>query len=247
MRRFEGRTFLVVGASSGIGRATAERLASEGGRVVGVARTSETLQAAIAALPGEGHQAIAADAVDYAALAPVIAAGKAAGGFSGAALCAGVNALRPLALLDEAGLRTILDVNVVSTLNATRAFTKAAAKSGGSVVWLSSVATERGSAGFIAYAAAKGALNGALKSVAAEVAGRNIRVNAVAAGVVQTPMADGWMAKLSEDQRRAVESGHLFGLGRPEDVAGAIAFLLSDDSRWMTGATMTVDGGLSVR
>jgi NAD(P)-dependent dehydrogenase (short-subunit alcohol dehydrogenase family) len=238
---------LVIGASSGIGRATARRLAQEGATIVGVARNVSRLEASIAELPGSGHRAVAADAASWDSLQPLLPIAKEVGGLAGAAICAGAIAMRPLALLDEALLRTSLDANVVSALNVTRLLSKSAARTGASAVWLSSVSAHRGSAGFAAYAAGKGALEGALRSVAAELAGRRIRVNAVVAGVVETPLAEGWMGQLTDEQKQVVIASHLLGLGKPEDVAAAISFLLSEDARWITGASLLVDGGLSVR
>lgn len=245
MSRFQGRNILVIGASAGIGQATARRLADEGATIVGVARNADRLAAAVATLPGSGHKALAADAASWEQLQPVLQIGRQLGGLAGCVVCAGLHEVRPLAVLDTAGLMRSLEANVAPAMLAAKAFAKAVRPEGGAVVWLSSVAALRGTAAFGAYAAAKGALISAARVAAVELAPRRIRVNVVAAGVVRTAMSEGWLKLLQAPQVEAVEKDHLLGVGQPEDVAGVIAFLLSDDARWITGSVVTADGGLS--
>jgi NAD(P)-dependent dehydrogenase (short-subunit alcohol dehydrogenase family) len=237
----------VTGASSGIGFAVAKRLAEEGATIVAVSRDKARLALAVAALPGSGHVALAADAAVLSQLADAVALGREHGGFAGGVFCAGVHDVRPLSLLDGDQLRTAIDANLLTALNATKVVVKAPAKAGASVVWMSSLAALRATVGFGAYSAAKGALLSACRVAAAELAARRIRANTIVAGVVATPMSEGWLSKLTEDQRKDIERAHLLGIGRPENVAGAAAFLLSDDASWITGSTLVVDGGLSVR
>jgi NAD(P)-dependent dehydrogenase (short-subunit alcohol dehydrogenase family) len=247
MGRFDGKTMLVAGGYSAIGRAAAQRLASEGAAVVLTGRNVDKLRETLASLPGAGHEIVVCDAASPEQLQAVVQLGRKLGGYAGAVVCAGLHVVRPLSVLAPQMLSQSFEANVTTALMTTGAFAKSVAKQGGSAVWLSSIAAMRGTATFTAYAAAKGALISAARSVAVELAPRRIRVNVIAAGVVRSPMSDGWIAKLNEEQRAALEHRHLLGVGRPEDLAGVITFLLSDDSRWITGSMIVADGGLSVQ
>jgi NAD(P)-dependent dehydrogenase (short-subunit alcohol dehydrogenase family) len=247
MNRFDGKLVLVVGGYSGIGIAAAERLAGEGASLVLVGRQEEKLLAALAKLPGAGHEMVVADAAFADQLQPLVQIGRKRGGYAGAVVCAGSHTVRPLSVLNREGIAQAFESNVTTALLATGAFAKAAAKEGTGVVWLSSVAALRGTATFSAYAAAKGALISAARVAAIELAPRKIRVNVIAAGVVETEMSKSWLALLSEEQKAALKHRHLLGIGQPADIAGVIAFLLSDDARWMTGSMVTADGGLSAQ
>lgn len=246
MRRFEGKTILVVGASSGIGLASARRFAEEGGALICTARSKERLDQVVAELPGDGHLALPFDAANESEVNDAtnrLKAEKRA--VHAAILCAGQHSLRPLQLLKAANIDELLGANVRSALLCTRMAAKLAPPDGASIVYLSSAAAAIGNVGESVYAAGKGALISACRSVAAELASKRIRVNVVAPGVVETPMSDRWLSLLTPEQLEAVRARHLFGFGRPEDVAAAIAFLASDDARWITGTCLAIDGGLT--
>jgi NAD(P)-dependent dehydrogenase (short-subunit alcohol dehydrogenase family) len=245
--RFHGKTFLIIGAYSGIGQAVMYRLADEGATLLATGRSEPKLRDALSTLPGSGHEGVVADAASWEQLQPVMQAARKLGGLAGGVVCAGLHEVRPLAVLDAAAIHRAIDANLITALLATRALAKVAAKEGASIVWLSSVAALQGTAAFAAYSAAKGALIAAARVAAIELASRHIRVNTVAAGVVRTDMSQRWIDLLTNQQKADLEKRHLLGLGQPQDVAGTIAFLLSDDSRWMTGSVLTVDGGLSAQ
>lgn len=244
---FNGKTYLITGASSGIGKATALLLAEAGARIVAVSRNSDRLAELEACLPGNGHQTVAADAADEATVKTLIEMGREVGGFNGALLAAGAHAMAPLVLGSNAGFEDMYRSNVLTATNGMKAMSKTASKSGAGIVLLASTAAIQGSAGFGAYAAAKSALLGLCKTAAVELAPRKIRVNALVVGVVDTPLSEKWMAQISDAQRQHIAERHLLGIGTPEAVAKAAAFLMSDDANWITGAQLAVDGGLSVR
>jgi NAD(P)-dependent dehydrogenase (short-subunit alcohol dehydrogenase family) len=237
----------VLGMGSGIGLAAAQRLAREGARIVGVGRDSERLNSSLKTLEGDGHFSIAADACNEGELKPIIQYGKENGGYHGCVCCAGTHEIRPFSLLKAENLLASYNANVISAINVTKAVSKAVSPDGAGIVWLSSVASMRGTAGFTAYSASKGALSSAARVAAVELAKKMIRVNVIIAGVVETQMSEGWLSLLTPEQRDNVNNNHLLGVGKPEDVGDAIAFLVSSDARWITGTSITVDGGLSVR
>jgi NAD(P)-dependent dehydrogenase (short-subunit alcohol dehydrogenase family) len=246
--RFPNQTIFVTGGSSGIGSATAQRLAREGARIVLLARNRERLETAKCGLPGENHLTRVCDVTDESAITEVFKELRAAvGEVHGLVHCAGIHWLRPLQLTDAAAVQQMLASHVVSSLALTRALIsqRLAAKEGCSVVWLSSAAALRGGAGSVAYSAAKGAMISAMRALAVELARRRIRVNAIAPGVVKTEQSAAFLSTLSAEQVQAIESDHLLGIGEPDDVASAAAFLLSADARWITGTTLVVDGGLT--
>jgi NAD(P)-dependent dehydrogenase (short-subunit alcohol dehydrogenase family) len=236
---------LVTGASSGIGRATCHVLARLGARLVLVSRNRDAMQETCAALDGGPHCVAPFDLAESEKI-PLWLKERVRDGdpLSGLVHSAGVQFTLPLRMLDPAKFEGLMRVNLAAAIQLTRGFRqKQVSTKPASVVFISSVMASVGQPGISAYCASKGALEAAVKSLALELASESIRVNCVAPGHVETPMAERLRATLTDEQFAAVERMHPLGLGRPEDVANAVAFLLAESGRWITGTTLTVDGG----
>lgn len=248
MNRFKGNTFLITGAGSGIGRASAIRLAAEGSRIVAVDRDSPRLKDIYSTLPEGSHMMCLIDTTDETALNHMATELRKENiMLDGIVHCAGIHWLRPLQLTDNKSLLEMLNSHVVSSIALTRAVIAGhlLSKEGASVILLSSAAALRGGAGTVAYSAAKGALISAARVLAVELARRKVRVNVIAPGVVRTPQSEAFLSGLTAEQVQSINTDHLLGIGEPEDIAGVVAFLLSKDARWITGTTVVVDGGLT--
>jgi len=241
-----GRTVLVTGASSGIGRQTAITCAAMGATVVATGRDAARLAETCAALEGQdqrGHRGIAADMAESDGLARVA---EEAGVIDGLVNCAGITVMAPFRMTSEKYIRRIHGINFDAPILLTQKLLAGKRiANGASLVYVTSTTAHIGTFATGIYAASKGALIPALRALALEVgAKQKIRANCISPGYVQTPMLDALNAGTA-----SIEANYdlaPLGLGQPEDVANAAVFLLSDASRWITRSTLMVDGGLTV-
>lgn len=243
-QRLAGKTAIVTGASRGIGLGIAQRLVAEGARVAITARKQEALDAAVAELGGPDHALAVAGSADDAAHqdATIAAVTEAFGPVDLLVNNTGINPVYgPLMGLDLEAARKIVEVNCLATLSWTqKVYAASLADRGGAIVNVASVAGQRPAPGIAFYGATKAMLIHLTEELAVEL-GPNVRVNAVAPAVVKTRFA----TALYEGREEQVAAPYpLKRLGEPEDIAGVVAFLLSEDAGWMTGQTLTVDGGV---
>lgn len=233
--------FVVLGATGGIGSALCRRLARDGATPILAARDEGRLREFADELDAPYH---AIDATDAAAVEELFSrVAEENGPIAGAANCVGSFLLKPAHMTSDDEFSHQISQNLTTAFNTVRAAARHMPQ-GGSVVLLSSVAARVGLANHEAIAAAKAGVAGLALSAAASYVARGLRFNVVSPGLVQTQMTEN--VTRSETARKASLDLHPLGrLGEPEDIAGAIAYLLGPDSSWITGQTFGVDGGLS--
>jgi len=244
-----GKRILVTGASSGIGRQVAILLSACGARICLSGRDNERLQLVLNALHGEGHSVLCLDLNGSDAVTDAIRHdAETSGAFWGVFHGAGISMVRPAKLCKEKQFDEVFSSSIQSGIAIARAMSlRGVIEDGGSVILMSSVASLRGQAGMALYSAAKSAIDGMTRSLAVEFAPRRTRVNSLCAGAVQTPMHEKLVNSLSQESVNDYENKHLLGFGTPDDIANTVAFLMGEGGRWITGTSVVVDGGYTVR
>lgn len=239
----DGKTALVTGASRGIGQAIALRLAAAGAKVIGTATTAEGAARISAALAASGGRGEVLDVTQADSLAALLAALEASGDMptilvNNAAITRDMLALR----MKDEDWNEVIDTNLSANFRITKACLKRMMKErNGRIISITSVVGLMGNAGQSNYAASKAGVIGLTRSLARELASRNITVNAVAPGFIDTDMT----RNLSEEQKTALLQQIPAGrLGSPEDVAAAVLYLASPDAAYVTGQTLSVNGGM---
>lgn len=239
-----GKKILVTGSSRGIGAGIARLLASEGAQVaVTYSSSPAAAESVFNSLPGEGHCLVQLQVGDEDSVKEAFAkVMDQFGQLDGLVNNAGVTKDQLLLRMKADDFNNVIDVNLKGTFLCTKLAVKTMMKARtGSIVNITSVVGLSGNAGQSNYAASKAGVEGFTRSIAQEVGSRSIRVNSVAPGFIVTDMTD----ELTEEQQNAIIGNiPMNSLGNVDDVANAVAFLLSDKARYITGHTLSVNGGL---
>lgn len=241
-----GKNILVTGASSGIGKGIAIFLSKVGANIIMAARNEEKLKETYNELEPGNHSYYLIDLNNLEEIESMIDSVCSDGRkLNGIVHSAGISRTIPVQYLKLDDLKSIMSVNFYSFLELVKHFSKRKYNdNGGSIVAISSISSKVGARGLTAYSASKGALDSAIRSMALELAAKNIRINSIAPGMIRTKIYDGLLELVnSKDFETNLKKRQIMGLGTPEDVAGAAAFLLSDASRFVTGTAIIVDGG----
>lgn len=247
MERFHGQTVFITGGGGGIGEAAARRFHAEGASVVVTDYAADSAERVAAALGGTRVFAFAMDVTDSAAVDSGLARAAAHfGRIDHLVNCAGVLSTMPTVELTDADWRRVFAVNVDGILHASRAFARLALHAGheGSIVNLASIAGITSIPDRPAYIASKHAVVGLTREMAMEFGLQGLRINAVAPGVIRTPMTEFHFSRPEVVER--IRKAHAMGRGgEAREVAAAIAFLCSADASFITGVILPVDGGFS--
>lgn len=238
------KRILVTGSSSGIGQQIALTCGSNGAKVCITGRDVERLQAVYASLPADDHIQWAGDLADFDKLDELV---DALSPLDGVVLNAGMVKTQPVQFIKSEDLDRIFDVNIKSTIVLIqKLLKKKKINKGASIVFISSISTQKATVGNAMYNATKGAVNSYAKSLALELAPKGIRVNVVLPGFVPTNILEG--GHLSAEELAQHEKNYPIGrFGHPRDIALLVQYLLSDASAWMTGSLIPIDGGFSLK
>ena len=243
------RHVLITGASGGLGHDTALLLAQMGARLTLVARNDERVNKAMEGLEGNVHRAIPCDLCDFDAIPELVNRSvDRLGPLDGLVHCAGVQIMRPVSVMTASQLEQTFKLNVNAALGLVKSMASPGQfRKSASCVLMASVMGIVGQPVQSAYSASKGALVAMAKSLAVELARQQIRVNCIAPSLVAAGMGLAIEKNLTPEQFEKVVQMHPLGIGRGSDVASAVAFLLSNASRWITGTTLMVDGGYTAQ
>lgn len=243
----KGKTILVTGAASGIGKQCALDFSISGANLILLDMNCKELDKVKRECEDNGVKCIAASCnlIDYDSIPSIIEESvNTLGSINGLLHAAGIEKTLPFNKFTHVDYEKIYAVNVVSAMNLISILSKKKNRGNNAkYVLIASITALVGRPGVNAYAASKGALVSAVKTLALELASKDITVNCISPGTILTPLMEKMLASLNEEQRNERISGFPLGIGKPSDVANVAHFLLSDAARWITGQNIIVDGG----
>ena len=236
----EGKTILITGAASGIGKATSIESSKMGAKIVAVDLNVEGLEALKAQLEGKGHLFFAGNLCNEEFLKQL---GEETPALDGVFLCAGVSDTTPVKFITEEKINRVFDVNLTAPIMMLKQFlVKKKINKGGSLVWMSSYGAEKVEPGLGIYAASKQAVNGIMRAYARELVSRKIRSNSIMPMMIRTELLN-TLTNISDKDWEKQEAMYPLGFGNTLEVAYAAIYLFSDASRWITGTQIKMDGG----
>ena len=240
----KGKTILITGASSGIGKAVAQECAAAGANCIISARNERRLQQTLESLAGQGHKMVLADLSSEEGIQKLT---DELSKLNGIVCCAGIVETKVLKFTDEDDLKRLFDTNALSSIRLIRALVQEKKiQKEASIILISSISGVKcGYIGGSLYGATKGALEGFAKATALELAPRMIRVNTIMPGMVDSNLLD--HSEISPEQLEEDKLRYpLKRYGRPEEIGYTAVYLLSDATKWMTGSSILIDGGYTL-
>jgi len=244
----QGRSVLVTGASSGIGRQIAISCARMGATVIGIGRDEGRMRETQQMLDetGTGHRLVRAELTEASGRDALVASLEGLP-LHGLVHAAGISRLSPVRMFTEKHLREVQAINVEGPMLLTQVLLKRnLLRDGCSMVFISSIAAHIGVPGVGAYSGTKAALLAMVRCLAMEVAKRGMRANCLSPALVKTPLLEATATMVGATAMQEEQNNYPLGFGEPDDIANAAIFLLSGASRWITGTTIIMDGGLTI-
>jgi NAD(P)-dependent dehydrogenase (short-subunit alcohol dehydrogenase family) len=248
MISLSGKRILVTGASSGIGRVLSQQASLLGASLILIGRNKDRLQQTYQNLMGARHEQYSVDITDCSQMEEIIHVIVTQNGpISGFVHCAGIEKTLPLKASKNNVFKEVFDTNVFAGFEIARIISQRNMfdVNGASFVFISSVMGKVGEPGKVVYCSSKSALLSGTKAMALELAPKKIRCNCVLPGIVETNMVKKLFETIPQEAKDKIIAKHPLGLGKPEDIASLIIFLLSDHAKWITGSEYIIDGGYS--
>lgn len=242
----KNKTILITGASSGIGEASAIECDKHGANLLLLGRDEKRLNKTLSKLSNKGHRKLSLDLTDFENLANDLNIFlEDIHDIDGVINSAGITSTLPFKIFKPNQLEKILNINVTASFFLTKLLLPKLNKKGASIIFISSVMANVGEKAKTMYSISKGAVSAGSRSLALEYSSRNIRVNTIAPGIVNTPMTKNSTYNQNKELLSKTLEKYPLGFGEPSDVANACVFLISDASKWITGSEIVIDGGYS--